>query len=198
MMTDKQFEQIFQLRFTVKQLNRQSRKAEKTAEQKKKQVALYLKRGNLDVAKVYATDAVRLRNESMSYLRLAAKLDGVKSRLEMMAMNQQVTQQLMGVVKVMGQHMESNNIPQMMSVYDKFEQQNEDLMVGDSIMNDALTSTTSSLAPDAQVEDPIYQVADEYSLEIRSLLPQINHDQILARRAAQAQQGPQKAQSLAS
>ena len=41
-----------------------------------------LEKGNPDVARVYAENAVRKKNESLNYLRMSGKVDAVASRVQ--------------------------------------------------------------------------------------------------------------------
>lgn len=41
-----------------------------------------LQQGNVEGAKIYAENSIRKKNESLSYLRMASKVDAVQSRYE--------------------------------------------------------------------------------------------------------------------
>lgn len=75
-------ETLFQLKFCSKQLARLSKKAEKEQKQQEAQVRKALEKGNPDVARVYAENAVRKKNESLNYLKMSSKVDAVSSRVQ--------------------------------------------------------------------------------------------------------------------
>ena len=75
-------DQLFQLKFCSKQLARLSKKAEKEQRQQEAQVKKALEKGNPDIARVYAENAVRKKNESLNYLRMSGKIDAVASRVQ--------------------------------------------------------------------------------------------------------------------
>ena len=56
--------------------------AEKEQRQQEVQVKKALEKGNPDVARVYAENAVRKKNESLNYLRMSGKVDAVASRVQ--------------------------------------------------------------------------------------------------------------------
>lgn len=82
---DKLLDQIFNLKFTSKQLVRQSRKAEKEEKSEKLKVKKAIEKGNIDGAKIYAQNAIRKKNEALNYMRLGSRLDAVVSRLDTQA-----------------------------------------------------------------------------------------------------------------
>jgi len=75
-------DQLFQLKFCSKQLARLSKKAEKEQKQQEAQVKKALEKGNPEVARIYAENAVRKKNESINYLRMSGKIDAVSSRVQ--------------------------------------------------------------------------------------------------------------------
>ena len=70
------------MKFCSKQLARLSKKAEKEQRQQEAQVKKALEKGNPDVARVYAENAIRKKNESLNYLRMSSKVDAVSSRVQ--------------------------------------------------------------------------------------------------------------------
>ena len=61
---------------------RLSKKAEKEQRQQEAQVKKSLEKGNPEVARVYAENAIRKKNESINYLRMSGKIDAVSSRVQ--------------------------------------------------------------------------------------------------------------------
>ncbi|KAL6065214.1 Charged multivesicular body protein 1b [Balamuthia mandrillaris] len=202
-LSEKQFNQLFQLRWASKQLTRSATKCEKEEQKKRKQLTASIAKGNLDIARIYAADCIRLKNEALSYLRLSSRLDGldgasiyiflflclrlVRSRLEMAYTTKATAVQLEGVVKQMSKLVQTSDLEKMTAVFDQFEQQNENLEVQQEVMDSSMARSTSSLVPQWQVESLICQVADEHSLELQTLLPTIDRDKIEREKAAAQQ-----------
>ena len=116
-MGDKLLDQIFNLKFTSKQLNKQSQKSAKEEKSERLKVKKAIEKGNLDGAKIYAQNAIRKKNESLNYLRLASRLDAVVSRLDTQAKMQSVNKSMAGIVKALDKSLASNNLEQARSLF---------------------------------------------------------------------------------
>ena len=79
---EKLMNQIMELKFTSKSLQRQARKCEKDEKSEKLKVKKAIEKGNMDGARIYAENAIRKRSEQMNYLRLSSRLDAVVARLD--------------------------------------------------------------------------------------------------------------------
>jgi len=64
--------QIFNLRFTAKQLVRTSKKCEKEEREERSKVKRAIEKGNIDGARLYAQNAIRKKNETLNYLKARA------------------------------------------------------------------------------------------------------------------------------
>ena len=73
---------MFQLKFSSKQLERLSRRAEKDQKVQQNKVKKALTQGNVEGARIYAENAIRKKNESLNYLRMASKVDAVASKVQ--------------------------------------------------------------------------------------------------------------------
>jgi charged multivesicular body protein 1 len=69
-----------------------------------------LQQGNNDGARIYASNAIRKKSESLSLLRLSSRLDAVSSRVETAVTMRQVTGNMTSVVKGMDKAMETMNL----------------------------------------------------------------------------------------
>ena len=83
--TEKLLNQIMELKFTSKSLQRQAKKCEKEEKSEKLKIKKAMEKGNIDGARIYAENAIRKRTAQMNYLRLASRLDAVVARLDMQA-----------------------------------------------------------------------------------------------------------------
>ena len=64
---------IFNLKFTAKQFNRQAIKAEKDEKAEKLKAKKAMEKNNREGAQIYAQNAIRLKNDQLTYLRLASR-----------------------------------------------------------------------------------------------------------------------------
>ncbi|KAL8512803.1 hypothetical protein ACS0TY_019076 [Phlomoides rotata] len=82
---EKLMQQIMDMKFTSKSLQRQARKCEKKEKTEKLKAKKAIEKGNMDGAQIYAENSIRKRNEQMDYLRLASRLDAVIAWLDTQA-----------------------------------------------------------------------------------------------------------------
>lgn len=97
--TEKLLNQIMDLKFTSKSLQRQARKCEKEEKAEKLKVKKAIEKGNMDGARIYAENAIRKRTEQMNYLRLSSRLDAVVARLDTQAKMTTINKSMTNIVK---------------------------------------------------------------------------------------------------
>lgn len=85
---------LFQLRFCAKQLERLSKKAEKEQAVQQSKIKKALQQGNVEGAKIYAENAIRKKNESLNFLRMASKVDAVRSKVQTAVTMKEVSKDL--------------------------------------------------------------------------------------------------------
>ena len=93
--------QLFNIRFTAKQIHRMSKKCEKEHTQELTKVKKAMEKGDAESARIYAENAIRIKNTGTGYLRMASRLEAVASRLESAIKMQQISKQMGNVVKGM-------------------------------------------------------------------------------------------------
>ncbi|CAD6951823.1 unnamed protein product [Tilletia controversa] len=91
--------------FTAKSLQRQAKKAAKDEVAEKAKLKKVLAQGNTEGARIYASNAIRKKNESLNLLRLGSRIDAVSSRVETAVTMRQVTGSMTSVVKGMDRAM---------------------------------------------------------------------------------------------
>ncbi|KAG6880178.1 hypothetical protein C0992_004630 [Termitomyces sp. T32_za158] len=158
---------LFQLKFTAKTLNKQAKKAQKDENAEKIRVKKALQQGNNDGARIYASNAIRKKTESLNLLRLSSRIDAVASRVETAVTMRQITGNMSSVVKGMDKAMDSMNLERISLVMDKFEAQFTDLDVQTSYMEDAMSSTTATATPQDQIDQLLRQTAEEADIELQ-------------------------------
>jgi len=102
---------------------------------------------------------------------MAARIDGVASRVQTAVTTKKVTQSMAGVVKAMDSAMKSMNLEKISSLMDKFEKQFEDLDVQSGSMDTAMSQTTTTNVPQNEVDFLMQQTADEAGIELNMELP---------------------------
>jgi charged multivesicular body protein 1 len=181
---------LFNLKYTSKQLQRQSKKNDKEVGKEKLKLKKAIEQGNIEGSKIYAENVIRLKNQSLNYLRLSSRIDAVASRVETAMRMRQVTKSMGSICSSMDRAMKTMNIEQMTMIMDKFEKQFEDLDVQAQYMENSMSQTTAVSTPQDEVQSLINQVADEFGLELEGKLdaatpsketPMVETDDLLAR-----------------
>lgn len=131
-----------------------------------------IQKGQTEVARIHAENAIRQKNQSVNYLRMSARVDAVASRVQTALTTSKVTNSMQGVVKAMDAAMKSMNLEKISNLMDKFESQFEDLDVQSSYMENTMSQTTTTNVPQADVDQLMQQVADEAGLDLNLELPQ--------------------------
>ncbi|MCO5589684.1 hypothetical protein L7F22_043652 [Adiantum nelumboides] len=183
---------LFQLKFTGKSLQRQSKKAQKDEATEKAKLKKALAQGNTEGARIYAANAIRKKNEGLNLLRLSSRIDAVASRVETAVTMRQVTGSMASVVKGMDRAMESMNLEKISMVMDKFETQFEDLDVQTSYMEGTIGATTASTTPQDQIDTLLQQVADENGIEVGQKLGEAGLEGNVADLSKAQTESPQK------
>ncbi|MPC08849.1 charged multivesicular body protein 1a-like [Portunus trituberculatus] len=161
---------LFQLKFCEKQMERLAKKAEKDQKIQEGKIKKALQQGNVEGAKIYAENAIRKKNESLSYLRMASKVDAVQSRVQSTLAMKGITKNMGSVVKALDQALNTMDLQKVSSIMDKFETQFEDLDVRTSVLEDSMGAATTLSTPKEDVDSLIQQVADEAGLEVMDQL----------------------------
>ncbi|CAB4060020.1 CHMP1 [Lepeophtheirus salmonis] len=161
---------MFQLKFTAKSMSRLSKNAEKEAKEQERKVKKSLENGQVEMARIYAENAVRKKNESINYLRMSAKVDAVASRVQSAHKMKGVSHSMRNVVNSLEKAVNSMELQKISETMDKFESQFEDLDVKTSVMEDTMGSATTLSTPQHAVDDLIKRVADEAGLEVSEQL----------------------------
>lgn len=132
----------------------------------------YIAAKDLERAKIYAENAIRKKNESLNYLRYAAKVDGVAARVKQGLAMKDIAKKIGGVTKALDRAMASMDLNKISSIMEKFESQFEDLDVRTNVVEDAMGTATTLSTPQDAVEALIKQVADENDLELTGQMSQ--------------------------
>mmetsp|Transcript_6915 Transcript_6915/g.11968 ORF Transcript_6915/g.11968 Transcript_6915/m.11968 type:complete len:226 (+) Transcript_6915:398-1075(+) len=186
--SEKQFmDQIFNLKFTSKQLVRQAKKAEKEERSETMKVKKAIEKGNMDGARIYAQNAIRKKSEQLNYLRLGSRLDAVVARLESQSKMNNINKNMSGIVKSLEKALNSNNLEQVAMTMDSFEKQFENLDVQAEFVEQAMGNTTALSTPQSQVDELLVKVAKEHELNLVLDMPTPSSGMPVAQKVQQAE-----------
>jgi len=171
--TEQMQKQLFNLRFTAKSLVRESKKCEKEVKANKKKCKQAMEKGNMEGARIYAENSIRLNNQSLNYLKLSSRIDAVAARVNTAVQMGKLTGDMTKIVGSMDSVMKTMDVEKISAVMDKFEQQFENLDLNSKYMENAIDSTTAQTMPEGQVENLMSQIADENGLEFESELNKV-------------------------
>jgi len=163
---------LFNLKFASKDLERNSKKCEKEEKTEKLKCKKAIQKGNMEGARIHAENAIRQKSQALNYLRMAARVDAVASRVQTAVTTKRVTTSMTGVVKAMDSAMKGMNLEKISGLMDKFEKQFEDLDVQTQYMENSMGSSVTVSAPQSEVDNLMQAVADEAGLELNLELPQ--------------------------
>ena len=82
------------MKFSAKQLEKLSKKAEKDQKKEEAQIKKALEKGDQERARIYAENAIRKKNESLNYLRMSSKIDATASRVQSAVTTKKVTKSM--------------------------------------------------------------------------------------------------------
>lgn len=168
---DKILDQIFNLKFTAKQLSRSAVKCEKEEKEEKAKIKKAIEKGNIEGAKIYAQNAIRKKNEALNYMKLSSRLDAVVSRLDTQAKMQMVTKNMSAIVKNMEKALASNNLEKIANTMQQFEKQFENLDLQTQVVDGVMSAQAALSTPEDEVASLVQQVADEHGLETGLNMP---------------------------
>lgn len=147
-------------------MERAAKRCEKDERTQKAKVRKALQQGNKEGARIYAENAIRKKNEGLNYLRMAARVDAVSSRVQSAMMTQALVKQMGGVVKGLDRIMQTMDLEKISATMGKFEDLFQDLDVHTEVMESTMGAATTLSTPQDQVEGLMRQVAEESGLEV--------------------------------
>ncbi|AMD19364.1 HBR463Wp [Eremothecium sinecaudum] len=157
---------LFQLKFTAKQLNKQANKAAKAEQVETNKVKKIISE-NEDIARLYASNAIRKRNERIQLLKLASRVDSVASRVQTAVTMRQVSGSMAQVCRGMDRALQTMNLEQITMIMDRFEQQFEDLDTSVNVYEDMGQNMDAVAVDHDKVDDLLNKVADENGMELK-------------------------------
>ncbi|KAF5403535.1 Charged multivesicular body protein 1 [Paragonimus heterotremus] len=163
--------QLFNLKFAAKSLEREAVRCEKVEREEQNKIKNDLKKGNSEGARIHAENAIRNKNQALSYRRMSARVDAVCSRVQTAITLKAITGNMASVVKSMDAAAKSMDLEKMVKLMDQFEKNFENLDVQSQVMDSTMGNTVTLSVPDDQVSGLMKKVADEAGLELNDELP---------------------------
>ncbi|XP_061582048.1 charged multivesicular body protein 1b-like [Cololabis saira] len=162
---------LFNLKFAAKELQHNCKKCDKDEKAEKAKVKQALQKGSLEAARIHAENAIRLKHQSLNFLKMSARVDAVASRVQTAVTMNQVLKSMTGVVKSMEATLKSMNLEKISGLMDKFESQFVTLDMQSAQTEGAMSSTTTLMTPQNEVEMLLQEMADEAGLDLNLELP---------------------------
>lgn len=159
---------MFQVKFAAKRFEREQSKCEKRMKAQKGLVKKAIAKGDRQSAAIYAQNAIREKNQGLSYLRMSSRLDAVTAKMNQALTMKKLTPQLSRVTHGMAGVLKSIDSAALSVTMDKFETLFDDMDVLVGGMERGMQGVTASTTPESQVDALINQVADEHNLAIES------------------------------
>merc|ERR1719300_1592801 len=128
----------------------------------------------MEGAQIYAQNAIRAKNQSLNYLKLAARMDAVADRVQTAIDMKMLAKDMKSVTRSMDSITKTMNIEDISKNMDKFEEQFENMDLNAQYMEQAMDTSTSQTTPQSQVEELMSQIADENGIELESKLAEVD------------------------
>lgn len=158
------------LSITSKHMNRESRKREQESKKSRKLVETYMKKNEMEVAKIHAENSIRQKSESVKYLRLSARLDAVAQKVRSAISQQQMSDNMKNVVSNLSGVLESMDVEKISNTMEQFESQFETLDVRTKFMDSAISNTTATATPQDEVTGLMNQVGENIGIQVSAEL----------------------------
>ncbi|CAI2729565.1 unnamed protein product [Schistosoma spindalis] len=170
--------QIFGLKFAAKQMQRCAIRCNKDEVESKNKLKAAIKKGDHEGARIHAENAIRHKHTATSYLRLAARIDAVVSRVQTAMTTKNFTKSIMTVVNCMENAARSMDMEKVSCLMDKFEREFDNMDIQSKLVSSSLANTMSISTPENEVQGLINQVADETGIELNYELPGSTHGSV--------------------
>jgi len=165
-------DELFNLKFSAKQLARESKKAEKEMDKEKAKVKKAMQEGKTEIAQIHAANAIMHKETAINMLKMSSRVDAVAAKLGASIKMQKVTGSLAQVTKTMGKVLKTMDLGKIQREMDKFEKAFEDTDVMASTVMGTMDSSTSMATPQSEIDLLMQQVADENQLDMSGAMPQ--------------------------
>lgn len=154
------------LTLASKQMKRLHKKREEDAKKSRKTVEEYMKKNEMEVAKIHAESAIRQKSESLKYLQLSARLDAVAQQVKTAISQHQLSSNMQKVVNGLSGVLKDMNVEKISKTMDQFEGAFEDLDVRTQFMDGAIANSTASSTPQEDVTSLMSQIGEGIGIQV--------------------------------
>mmetsp|Transcript_4258 Transcript_4258/g.4940 ORF Transcript_4258/g.4940 Transcript_4258/m.4940 type:complete len:231 (+) Transcript_4258:231-923(+) len=154
------------LTLASRHMKRQHKKRTEDAKKSRKLVEEFMKKNEMEVAKIHAESAIRQKNEALKYLQLSARLDAVAQQVKTAISQNQLSQSMKKVVDGLGGVLKDMNVEKISKTMDQFETSFETLDVRTKFMDGAIASTTQTSTPQEDVTSLMNQVGEGIGIQV--------------------------------
>ncbi|KAL7667531.1 hypothetical protein ACOME3_010649 [Neoechinorhynchus agilis] len=162
------------LKLASLQLKCQAKACDRAQKEEYTKLKKALQRGNTEGAKIYAENAIRNKNQSLNFKRMASRVEAVSQRVQMAASMGQVSKSMANIVRTMDSAAKKMDLSHVCQLMDRFESQFESLDVQADCMDRAMQSSITSTTPVSEVDEVLSKAADEIGIDLRHELPSMN------------------------
>lgn len=172
------FETIFEFKMQAKDLAKQAKKSEREKDAMYEKVKNAIAENKPEKAKLYATDAIRKKNEATKYELLSYKLEAVHSKLKSAYQTQKLNENMSKMVGSMSGALKSMDLIKISENMAQFEKIFDDLDANAQLMDKAMDNIDAGSYQDRDVSNLIMQVAKQNNIEMAKEFDEIkqNHD----------------------
>jgi charged multivesicular body protein 1 len=164
--SDQLFETIFEFKMQAKELSKQSKKLEKERDQMYERVKKAIADNKPEAAKLYATDAIRKRNEAVKYEILSYKLEAVHSKLKSAYQTTKLNENMSKSVISMQNALGTMDLVKISENMNSFEKMFDDLDANAQLMDKAMDNIDAGSYAERDVSNLIMQVAQMNSIQV--------------------------------
>ena len=161
---------LITFRLTSKQMARNAKKCEANAKKQEKLAVEAMKKGNIEGARIYSSNVIREKNQSLNMLKLGSRIDSVAARLETAIRMQDLSKTMTSTVKGMSNVMKTMEVEKISATMEQFEKAFEDMDVKSKFMENSIDATTSMTTPPEEVDALLEQIAAANGLEVGNML----------------------------
>ena len=158
--------QLFEIKLTSKQLQKESQKCLKREEAQKLKLKNAIQKGDMDAAQVFAQNAIREKQQSLALLRLSSRMEAVAQRVETALTMGTLTKSMKGVVHGMDAVLKTMDPVKISQVMDRFQEQFDSLDFQTEVMSKEIDRATGTAMREEDVKNMIQMVADEHGLQV--------------------------------
>lgn len=170
---DQLFETIFEFKMQAKELLKMSKKAEKEKDMMYEKVKKAIAENKPEAAKLYASDAIRKRNEAIKYEILGYKLEGVHSKLKAAYQTTKLNDNMSKMVTAMSSALGAMDLVKISENMGQFEKIFDDLDANAQLMDKAMDNIDAGSYAEQDVSNLIMQVAQQNGLEVMNAFDEI-------------------------